>query len=216
MPALESRLAAAYQCHRVPGSAGGRAACDHQHKTSIALGSCGTFPSPSPPSSLSCALHFSFGFSPQHQSYHESGAEGADASLSSMGQSRGSLGLSQGFVRDFFSAQLSTDHTSLAPVIIHSDTICDGCGMNPIRGVLWRCVDCPTPPGFDLCFDCLYVFCVGLVRCHSKIRVRFSLQCLGRRHAASTAILIGYSITLSKSQRHEYGDMSVMCLPGNR
>ena len=34
---------------------------------------------------------------------------------------------------------------------IHQGIECDGCGMNPIRGPRFKCLDCPD---YDICEDC--------------------------------------------------------------
>ena len=34
---------------------------------------------------------------------------------------------------------------------IHQGIYCDGCGMNPIRGPRFKCLDCPD---YDICEDC--------------------------------------------------------------
>ena len=36
----------------------------------------------------------------------------------------------------------------------HFGVGCDGCGVYPIRGARWRCLDCPEEIGFDLCGFC--------------------------------------------------------------
>ena len=34
---------------------------------------------------------------------------------------------------------------------VHEGVECDGCEMNPIRGLRFKCLDCPD---FDLCEEC--------------------------------------------------------------
>ena len=36
----------------------------------------------------------------------------------------------------------------------HFGVGCDGCGVYPIRGARWKCLDCPEEIGFDLCGFC--------------------------------------------------------------
>ena len=38
--------------------------------------------------------------------------------------------------------------------IVHYGVGCDGCGMIPIVGNAFRCLDCPEKIGYDLCGDC--------------------------------------------------------------
>lgn len=37
----------------------------------------------------------------------------------------------------------------------HRGFMCDSCGMNPIVGVRWHCLDCPTDTSNDYCSDCV-------------------------------------------------------------
>ena len=66
---------------------------------------------------------------------------------------------------DRFQVQLDTGKTlrfkkenlRLAPKIpfVHFGVGCDGCGLYPIEGKAFKCVDCPEAVGFDLCGDCI-------------------------------------------------------------
>ena len=40
------------------------------------------------------------------------------------------------------------------PDYVHFGVGCDGCGVFPIRGTAYRCLDCPDAMGFDLCGAC--------------------------------------------------------------
>lgn len=38
---------------------------------------------------------------------------------------------------------------------VHFGVGCDGCGLYPIEGRAYQCMDCPETIGFDLCEDCI-------------------------------------------------------------
>lgn len=38
--------------------------------------------------------------------------------------------------------------------MVHLGYKCDGCGVEPIRGARWACVECPAHRSVDLCRQC--------------------------------------------------------------
>ncbi|CAM6107353.1 unnamed protein product [Calypogeia fissa] len=44
--------------------------------------------------------------------------------------------------------------SSKLPPKMHPGIGCDGCGMFPMFGRRFRCIDCPKIPGYDLCWHC--------------------------------------------------------------
>merc|ERR1712039_293010 len=49
----------------------------------------------------------------------------------------------------------TADSFAEAPAFVHFGRGCDGCGVFPIIGTCWNCLDCPEQIGYDLCGDCM-------------------------------------------------------------
>ena len=50
--------------------------------------------------------------------------------------------------------------------LVHTNVICDGCGINPIRQIRYKCVTCKD---FDLCNNC---FAKGIHNYHDFLAIR--------------------------------------------
>uniref|UniRef100_A0A0P4X1U2 Uncharacterized protein n=2 Tax=Scylla olivacea TaxID=85551 RepID=A0A0P4X1U2_SCYOL len=48
-------------------------------------------------------------------------------------------------------------------IVAHHGYSCDGCGMEPITGTRWHCIDCPSSRSTDICENC--------------VKTSFSLEC---------------------------------------
>ena len=49
------------------------------------------------------------------------------------------------------SSFLFSDQNEASEDDVHKDVVCDGCEMDPIKGLRYKCLDCPD---YDLCKGC--------------------------------------------------------------